>query len=76
MNWNNLGLGENKWNVDHKIPISWFKKETPFNIVNHLSNLHPMWWNENNTKSNNYSTSIDDIYHKLIMDYIQKDKYI
>lgn len=76
MNWDNLGLGKEKWNIDHKIPVTWFVKETPFNIVNNLQNLHPMWWEENNLKSNKYSSEIDCEYYNLIKEYIIEDKLI
>jgi hypothetical protein len=26
--------------IDHKIPVNWFKKDTPLNIICHLDNLH------------------------------------
>src|SRR5258708_700452 len=47
MNWNNHGNGEGKWNVDHIRPINTFAENSPANIVNALSNLRPLWYNEN-----------------------------
>jgi len=51
MNWNNHG----KWHIDHKKPISKFKKGTPANIVNALCNLQPLWAEENLSKWNKFN---------------------
>lgn len=55
MTWENYGCGKNKWTIDHCIPVSW----SGFNLNNKLhmlvcwslSNLQPLWWNDNVTKS-------------------------
>lgn len=39
MSWENHG----EWHIDHKIPVSYFTKETPVSIVCGLSNLQPLW---------------------------------
>ena len=49
MNWSNYG---NKWQIDHIIPVSLFKKDTPSYIVNSLENLRPLCREYNNIKSN------------------------
>ena len=36
------GMDWNKHHIDHKIPITWFKPETPPHIVNDLRNLQPL----------------------------------
>lgn len=54
MSWNNYGNGKDKWNIDHKKPVSKFDKNTPANIVNELSNLQPMWALDNIKKGNKY----------------------
>ena len=48
MSWDNYG----EWHIDHKIPISRFvnKGETRPHIINALSNLQPMWAEENMRK--------------------------
>jgi hypothetical protein len=48
MTWDNHG----EWHIDHKIPVTKFDKETPPNVVNALSNLQPLWANENRSKYN------------------------
>lgn len=75
MAWDNIGIGKNKWNVDHKIPITWFKQNTPFNIINNLNNLHPIWWELNIQKGNHYSHEIPKDYYELIFPYV-KDELI
>jgi hypothetical protein len=75
MNWFNRGNGENQWNVDHKIPISWFKENTPVYIINHLSNLQPLMRKDNISKSNTFFSYIDDIeYYKIYLEYIKNEK--
>lgn len=48
MSWNNWG----EWHIDHKIPLSKFKENTPIHIVNSLDNLQPLWAFDNLSKSN------------------------
>jgi len=43
----NHGQGEDKWNIDHIIPISSAKTEDEIYKLNHYTNLQPLWWNEN-----------------------------
>lgn len=50
MNWDNYGFGENKWVIDHIIPISSAKSEKEIYKLNHYSNLQPMWWRDNMIK--------------------------
>lgn len=49
MTWNNHG----DWEIDHKIPIQHFlnKGETRPHIINALSNLQPLWKDENRSKN-------------------------
>lgn len=58
MTWENYGNENNKWVIDHIKPISWFKfnscEEEEFKKCWSLDNLQPMWFNENNLKSNKY----------------------
>jgi hypothetical protein len=64
MNWNNI-------EIDHKIPISWFIKETPNNLINDLRNLHPLFKAENRKKSSSYCHSINYDYFNDIKQYIK-----
>lgn len=47
MSWDNWG----EWHIDHIIPLNFFDKETPIHIVNSLSNLRPLWAEENLKRS-------------------------
>ena len=53
MNWQNYGLGENKWVIDHRIPVNSAKTEQEIYAINHYSNLQPMWSIENMKKGTN-----------------------
>jgi hypothetical protein len=66
-NWGNIS-------IDHKIPMTWFKKTTPLNLVNDLKNLQILTLKENIAKSNYYSSEIDLDYYKDIITFI-KNKY-
>jgi len=50
MDWSNYGFGENKWVIDHIIPIDSAKNEQEIYKINHHTNLQPMWWRENMIK--------------------------
>ena len=47
MNWENWGMGENKWVIDHRIPLALARTEEEVYQLNHYTNLQPMWWREN-----------------------------
>jgi hypothetical protein len=48
MSWENQG----QWHFDHIIPISLAKNEREVLVLNHYSNLRPLWGKENIAKSN------------------------
>ena len=48
MSWDNYG----EWHIDHIKAVSKFPKETPARVVNALSNLQPLWADENIRKYN------------------------
>ncbi len=50
MSWDN----RSEWHIDHIRPISSFQIDTPPNVINALSNLQPLWVEENLIKSNKY----------------------
>lgn len=54
MTWDNYG----QWEIDHVYPVSKFLPNTPMHIVNALSNLQPLWWQENRSKSNKLNSDI------------------
>lgn len=53
MSWENHG----EWHIDHKIPIAVFfaKGETRPHVINALSNLQPLWAEENLRKNANWA---------------------
>lgn len=54
MSWENHGKGPGKWHIDHVRPISSFPIVTSVRDVNALSNLQPMWEEENLSKGSEY----------------------
>lgn len=74
MTWSNIGNKNENWNIDHKIPITWFNQNTPFHIVNHLFNLQPIWRDENLSKSNKHCSLISKEYYEICKQYIKENK--
>jgi hypothetical protein len=68
---NRLGLGLDNQQIDHKIPITWFKKLTPLDIVWNLDNLQWMDAKENQTKGNRFAHPISERYLQLILPHIE-----
>lgn len=58
MTWDNWGQGTNKWNLDHKRPLSSFNLSDPAQSQEacHYSNLQPLWEPENLKKGNKYGS--------------------
>ena len=56
MNWENHGKGRGKWHIDHIIPMSVFNftniRHADFKRCWALSNLQPMWAEDNSKKGN------------------------
>ena len=50
MTWENHG--KYGWHIDHIIPLSSGKSEDDLNKLCHYSNLQPLWWDDNLSKSN------------------------
>ena len=64
MNWKNYGKfiigGKKKWEIDHIKPYTAFKDQDLDDIaiqkiINHYSNLQPMWAEENRSKGGKFS---------------------
>lgn len=70
---NRLGCLENK-HIDHKIPVTWFGKDTPMFIINDLDNLHLLGPTENLQKSNTFSHPVCKEYFNKTILFI-KDEY-
>jgi len=69
------GMGWDNIHIDHKIPLSWFKIETPIHIVNNLSNLHPLSSFDNISKLNRFNHKVDNKYWELCKGFI-KEEYL
>ena len=67
MNWGNI-------EIDHKIPISWFNKETPDNLINDLRNLHPLLKEDNRKKAASYCNVISLEYFYDIKMYVKEER--
>jgi hypothetical protein len=50
MNWNNYGNGEDKWNMDHIIPLASAKTVEELFALSHYTNIQPLWSLENCSK--------------------------
>lgn len=52
MRWDNYGRGNDKWQIDHHMPLSAFNLEDRQHhlLASHYLNLRPMWSVENNRK--------------------------
>lgn len=52
MSWDNWGFGQDKWHIDHIVPLSQFDltDREQFLKACHYSNLQPLWHNDNMKK--------------------------
>ena len=68
-----LSLGYNKdiQDIDHRIPTSWFRDDTPPHIVNHLSNLHPLNKKDNIIKGNRFAHPVEEAYYHEVFPFIK-----
>ena len=69
---NNIGLISKGYELDHKIPISWFKTGTPIDIIWHLENLQITTKEYNRKKHNTYADIVSASYYKTVIEWIQK----
>jgi hypothetical protein len=67
------GMDWNNHHIDHKIPLSWFKKNTPPYIVNDLRNLQPLTEKENKKKLNRFGSPINSSYIPVIKKWLKKE---
>jgi hypothetical protein len=61
------------YEIDHKIPLTWFISETPVNIVNDFRNLQLLTKSENNKKRNFYMSEVDKDFFEEIKKYIKEE---
>lgn len=67
MNWDNYGRGENTWNFDHRIPLSYFNLEDVVSakMANHYINIEPMWSLDNFKKNDSLPENYQDILEQI-----------
>lgn len=64
------GVGDH---LDHKIPKSWFKDDTPVSLVWHIENLHWLPGVDNSSKYNNYMHPVSESYLQQVLPYIKEE---
>lgn len=69
----NLGMNWDTDHIDHKIPFSWFKPNTPVHIINDLRNLQPLDGDENRDKKHFYAHPVDEEYYKIAKPFLKQD---
>ena len=70
-----IGSPKSNEHVDHKIPITWFKKDTPPHIIWDLNNLQIVDASYNWSKNNRSHDEVNSEYLIKIKDYIV-EKYL
>ena len=65
MSWSN----RSKWQIDHIIPISFAKDEGELLLINHYTNLRPLWTIDNQLKSDNIEIR-NDIYDLIMSERV------
>jgi hypothetical protein len=71
---NKIGTLTDNQEIDHKIPVSWFIKETPACIIWDLDNLQLTTKEYNRTKKNVFSDSININYYEKAHKWIIKSR--
>lgn len=61
MNWENRNL----WHIDHIVPLSFAQNEDELLLINHFTNLRPIWIEHNQLKSDKIEIK-NEIYEKIV----------
>ena len=72
--YNEFGLRPDGCDLDHKIPISWFKSGTPFSIVNSFENLQWIDSNYNRAKQNFWFDNITFDFYINVLPHIKENR--
>lgn len=62
-----------EFEIDHKIPLTWFIPSTPVSLINDFRNLQLLTKSENNKKRNYYMSDVDNDFFNEIKKYIKKE---
>lgn len=68
-----LGPMVKDMHIDHKIPVSWFKEESPVHVINHLDNLQYLSEEANLKKLNTYNDIVNIEYFNLCKEYLKEE---
>ena len=71
-----VGIPKSGEHIDHKIPISWFKENTPLNFIWSLKNLHITTQKYNQQKLNRFHDIVELEYFNEIKIYIKEKYYL
>jgi hypothetical protein len=61
MSWEN----RNEWHIDHIIPIAFAENEKELLLINHYTNLRPLWIKDNELKGDNIEV-LNDVYELIL----------
>jgi len=67
-------LPKSNENIDHKVPVSWFKTNTPVKIINNLENMQIISMTENVRKSNTFCHPVSPEYYNECFEHVLKEK--
>jgi hypothetical protein len=59
--------------VDHKIPVSWFKENSPVSMINNLENLHLLDAKANLQKGNSFCHPVSKLYFDQVISFIKEE---
>lgn len=63
MSWEN----RNEWHIDHIIPLAFAENEKELLLINHYTNLQPLWAFDNQLKSDNIEI-VNNTYDNIVKD--------
>ena len=66
-----VGIKQEGQEIDHKIPISWFKENTPINVIWDLRNLQIVSKEYNRSKKNTFADNISQQYYQTVIKWIK-----
>lgn len=69
-----VGVVGNGEEVDHKIPVTWFKPGTPVSIIWSLDNLHITTREYNRKKHNTFADKVNESYYKTVTQWIKEHR--
>lgn len=70
---NKIGMPNINEHIDHKIPKTWFKEDTPINVIWSLDNLQIVTSEYNKSKYNTFNDKICEEYKNIIIPYLKKE---